>query len=307
MEIYTAEQQDTGKRLDVYLSEMLYDQSRSAVQRLIEKNMATVNDLPVNKNYKLKDGDRVSVSIPQPEAIDIQPENIPLDILYEDRELIVVNKPQGMVVHPAPGHYSGTLVNALMYHCGGELSGINGELRPGIVHRIDKDTSGVLVAAKSENAHKRLAEQLAAHSMKRLYNAIVFNGFKEDEGTVDKMLARSKQDRKKIAVVPSGGRNAVTHYRVLQRIGRFTLLELRLETGRTHQIRVHMSYIGHPLLGDEVYGSAKQPYNTAGQALHARVLGFVHPVSGEYMEFETKLPDYFENLILRLGGNTDNV
>lgn len=307
MEIFIAEAQDTGRRIDVYLNEMLEDLSRSALQRLIEKNEIIVNQKAVNKNYKLREGDEISVNIPEPESIDILPEDIPLDILYEDKDLIVVNKPQNMVVHPAPGHYSGTLVNALMYHCGDNLSGINGVLRPGIVHRIDKDTSGVLVAAKSEAAHRGLTEQLAAHSMKRIYNAIVYNSFKEDEGTVDKMLARSPQDRKKMAVVAKGGRNALTHYRVMQRMGNFTLLELQLETGRTHQIRVHMSHIGHPLLGDPVYGPKKQPYNLLGQVLHARVLGFVHPVTGEYMEFETKLPDYFEKLILKLGGGLDNV
>ncbi len=307
MDIFIAEAQDTGRRIDVYLNEMLDDLSRSALQKLIEKNEIMVNQKAINKNYKLREGDEISVNIPEPESIDILPEDIPLDILYEDRDLIVVNKPQNMVVHPAPGHYSGTLVNALMYHCGDNLSGINGVLRPGIVHRIDKDTSGVLVAAKSEAAHRGLTEQLAAHSMKRIYNAIVYNSFKEDEGTVDKMLARSPQDRKKITVVAKGGRNAVTHYRVMQRMGNFTLLELQLETGRTHQIRVHMSHIGHPLLGDPVYGPKKQPYNLLGQVLHARVLGFVHPVTGEYMEFETKLPDYFEKLILKLGGRLDNV
>ncbi len=307
MDIFIAEAQDTGRRIDVYLNEMLDDLSRSALQKLIEKNEIMVNQKAINKNYKLREGDEISVNIPEPESIDILPEDIPLDILYEDRDLIVVNKPQNMVVHPAPGHYSGTLVNALMYHCGDNLSGINGVLRPGIVHRIDKDTSGVLVAAKSEAAHRGLTEQLAAHSMKRIYNAIVYNSFKEDEGTVDKMLARSPQDRKKITVVATGGRNAVTHYRVMQRMGNFTLLELQLETGRTHQIRVHMSHIGHPLLGDPVYGPKKQPYNLLGQVLHARVLGFVHPVTGEYMEFETKLPDYFEKLILKLGGRLDNV
>lgn len=306
MEVFIAEGQDTGKRIDAYLSEMV-DLSRNALQKLIEKNEITVGGAPVSKNYKLRTGDEICVNIPEPESIDILPENIPLDILYEDRDLIVVNKPQDMVVHPAPGHYSGTLVNALMYHCGDNLSGINGVLRPGIVHRIDKDTSGVLVAAKSEEAHRGLTEQLAVHSMKRVYNAVVYNSFKEDSGTVDKMLGRSPQDRKKMAVVTRGGRNAVTHYKVMQRLGKFTLLELQLETGRTHQIRVHMAYIGHPLLGDAVYGPKKQPYNLIGQVLHARVLGFTHPVTGQYMEFETKLPDYFEKLVLKLGGMLDNV
>jgi 23S rRNA pseudouridine1911/1915/1917 synthase len=304
---FVAENEDIGKRLDIYLNDMLGDMSRSALQKLVEKGEITVNGNKVNKNYKLRVGDEINVNIPEPESIDIVAENIPLDILYEDEHLIVVNKPQNMVVHPAPGHYTGTLVNALMYHCGDNLSGINGVLRPGIVHRIDKDTSGILVVAKSEVAHIGLTEQLAEHSMKRVYNAIVYNSFKEDEGTVDKRIGRSSEDRKKMAVVRDGGRNAVTHYRVLERLGKFTLLELRLETGRTHQIRVHMSSIGHPLLGDEVYGPKKQPYNLLGQVLHARVLGFVHPVTGEYMEFETRLPEYFEKLIYKLGGTVDNV
>lgn len=307
MDIYIAEADDKGKRLDVFLNDALEDMSRSALQKLIEKNEILVNGAPVNKNYKLRTDDKISVNIPEPENIDIKPENIPLDILYEDNDLIVVNKPQDMVVHPAPGHYSGTLVNALMYHCGNELSGINGVLRPGIVHRIDKDTSGVLVAAKSEAAHKGLAEQLAVHSMKRVYNAIVYNSFKEESGTVDKMIGRSANDRKKMAVLQRGGRNAVTHYRVLQKLGKFTLLELKLETGRTHQIRVHMAHIGHPLLGDAVYGPKKQPYNLIGQVLHAKTLGFVHPITGEYMEFDTPLPQYFNKLIVKLGGVADNV
>lgn len=303
MDIFRAETEDIGKRIDVYLSDMLEGVSRSSLQKLIEKGEILINGNTVGKNYKLRDKDEITVNIPEPESIDIKPENIPLDILYEDNDLIVINKPQDMVVHPAPGHYSGTLVNALMYHCGDNLSGINGVLRPGIVHRIDKDTSGVLVAAKSEAAHRGLTAQLSEHSMKRIYNAIVYNSFKEDDGTVDKMIGRNPNDRKKMAVVRQGGRNAVTHYHVLQRLGKFALLELRLETGRTHQIRVHMASIGHPLLGDTVYGPAKQPYNLKGQVLHAKVLGFIHPVTGEYMEFETELPDYFKALIIKLGGS----
>ena len=228
------------------------------------------------------------------------PEDIPLDIMYEDDDLIVINKPQNMVVHPAPGHYTGTLVNALMFRCGDNLSGINGVLRPGIVHRIDKDTSGVLVIAKSDLAHKGLSEQLAEHSMKRVYNAIVYNSFSEESGTVDRNIDRSKNDRKKMAVVMQGGRNAVTHYKVIEKLGKYTWVELQLETGRTHQIRVHMSYIGHPLLGDPVYGPKKCPFNLNGQVLHAKVLGFIHPRTGEYMEFNSELPDYFSSLIERL-------
>jgi 23S rRNA pseudouridine1911/1915/1917 synthase len=297
MELFTVESEDIGKRLDVFISEELEDMSRSAVQKLIESGNISVNNRSVNKNYKLRDGDIIELERPLPVSLDILPENIPLDILYEDDDLIVVNKPQGMVVHPAPGHYSGTLVNALMYHCGDNLSGINGVLRPGIVHRIDKDTSGILVSAKSDLAHNSLSAQLAEHSMRRIYNAIVYNGFKEESGTVDKCIARSQNDRKKMAVTEHGGRRAVTHYRVLENLSKFAHLELQLETGRTHQIRVHMSHIGHPLLGDEVYGPKKSPFNTQGQVLHAKVLGFIHPRSGEYMEFETELPDYFKQLI----------
>lgn len=296
MNIYTVETQDINRRIDHFLNDEIEEISRSALHRLIEKGNITVNKKVINKSYKLRKGDVIEVDMPQPEAVEIKAENIPLDILYEDNDLIVVNKPQNMVVHPAPGHYTGTLVNALMYHCGDKLSGINGELRPGIVHRIDKDTSGVLVIAKSDIAHRGLSAQLAEHSMKRLYNAIVYNGFDEDEGTVSTNIGRSQNDRKKMAVVKDG-RNAVTHYRVLERLGKFTLVELKLETGRTHQIRVHMSYIGHPLLGDPVYGPKKQAFSTEGQILHAKVLGFVHPVTGEYMEFETGLPPYFTRML----------
>lgn len=300
MEIYTVEKDDVNKRIDIFLNDEIEDVSRSALQKNIEKGNITVNGEKINKNYKLRLGDIVEAELPPPENIDIVPENIPLDIMYEDDDLIVINKPQNMVVHPAPGHYTGTLVNALMYHCGDNLSGINGILRPGIVHRIDKDTSGVLVIAKSDLAHKALSEQLAAHSMKRIYNALVYNSFNEETGTVDKNIDRSKNDRKKMAVVIRGGRNAVTHYRVIEKLGKYTWVELQLETGRTHQIRVHMSYIGHPLLGDPVYGPKKCPYNLQGQVLHAKVLGFVHPRTGEYMEFDSPLPDYFKALIEKL-------
>ena len=300
MEIFTIETDDVNKRVDVFLNEEMEDISRSALQKNIEKGNITVNGEKISKNYKLRIGDIVEAELPPPENIDIVPEDIPLDIMYEDDDLIVINKPQNMVVHPAPGHYTGTLVNALMFHCGGNLSGINGVLRPGIVHRIDKDTSGVLVIAKSDLAHKGLSEQLAEHSMKRVYNAIVYNSFSEESGTVDRNIDRSKNDRKKMAVVMQGGRNAVTHYKVIEKLGKYTLVELQLETGRTHQIRVHMSYIGHPLLGDPVYGPKKCPFNLNGQVLHAKVLGFIHPRTGEYMEFNSELPDYFSSLIERL-------
>ena len=300
MEIFTIETDDVNKRVDVFLNEEMEDVSRSALQKNIEKGNITVNGEKISKNYKLHLGDIVEAELPPPENIDIVPEDIPLDIMYEDDDLIVINKSQNMVVHPAPGHYTGTLVNALMFHCGDNLSGINGVLRPGIVHRIDKDTSGVLVIAKSDLAHKGLSEQLAEHSMKRVYNAIVYNSFSEESGTVDRNIDRSKNDRKKMAVVMQGGRNAVTHYKVIEKLGKYTWVELQLETGRTHQIRVHMSYIGHPLLGDPVYGPKKCPFNLNGQVLHAKVLGFIHPRTGEYMEFNSELPDYFSSLIQRL-------
>lgn len=300
MDTYRAEFEDINKRIDVFLNDEFEEMSRSALQKLIEKGNITVNDKTINKNYKLKENDIVKVDIPEPVELNIEPENIPLDILYEDDDLIVINKPQNMVVHPAPGHYTGTLVNGLMYHCGDNLSGINGVMRPGIVHRIDKDTSGILVIAKSDLAHKGLSEQLAEHSMKRIYNAIVYNNIKDDEGTVSTNIGRSQNDRKKMAVLNQGGRHAVTHYKVIERMGKFNLVELKLETGRTHQIRVHMSHIGHPLLGDPVYGPKKQIFNLEGQVLHAKVLGFIHPRTGEYMEFSTELPEYFEKLIIKL-------
>ncbi|MBQ2680105.1 MAG: RluA family pseudouridine synthase [Firmicutes bacterium] len=294
----TAEEKDEGRRVDVFVAECLEEISRSRVQSLLESENILVNGKKVKSNYKLKINDMVSVSMPPLYEAEIVPEDIPLDILYEDEHIIVVNKPKGMVVHPAPGHFSGTLVNALMYHCRDNLSGINGVLRPGIVHRIDKDTSGILVVAKTDTAHKGLAEALSVHDIKRIYYAIVMNKVKEEEGTIDKPIGRHKTDRKKMAVVPNG-RNAVTHYKVIEYLGKYTFIEARLETGRTHQIRVHMASIGNPLLGDEVYGSKKQPFNTDGQVLHAGVLGFIHPVTGEYMEFSAPLPEYFQK-VLRL-------
>ena len=295
---FAAEADDVGKRIDVFAAENYEELSRSGLKKIIDAGGVTVNNKTVKANYKLRTGDIVTMNIPESVPLEIIPQNIPLDILYEDDDVIVINKPQGMVVHPAPGHYTDTLVNALLYHCGDSLSGINGIMRPGIVHRIDMDTSGVIMAAKNNNAHRSLALQLAEHSITRKYNAIVYNNIKEDEGTIDKPLGRNPSDRKKMAVVP-GGRRAVTHYRVLDRLGKFTYIEAQLETGRTHQIRVHMTYAGHPLLGDSVYGAKKQPFNLKGQVLHARVLGFVHPVTGEYMEFESPLPEYFQKLLER--------
>ena len=297
---FAAEKEDVGTRIDVFLAENMEDLSRSGVQKLIDEGMITLNGGKTKANYKLREKDIIDVTVPEVKEVEILPEDIPLDILYEDADVIVVNKPQGMVVHPAPGHTSGTLVNALMFHCGDDLSGINGEKRPGIVHRIDKDTSGVLMIAKNDMAHQSLAAQLAVHSITRKYNAVVYNGFNEDEGTVNKPIGRNPQDRKKMAVTEKHSRHAVTHYRVIERMEKFTLIEAQLETGRTHQIRVHMTYIGHPLLGDPVYGPKKQPVSLEGQALHARVLGFIHPRTGEYMEFEAPLPPHFEALLERL-------
>jgi 23S rRNA pseudouridine1911/1915/1917 synthase len=297
---FGTEQEDVGCRIDVFIAENMESLSRSGVQRLIEEGHVRLNGGAVKANYKLRAKDIIDIEVPEVKAVEILPEDIPLDILYEDEDVIVVNKPQGMVVHPAPGHTTGTLVNALMHHFGDALSGINGEKRPGIVHRIDKDTSGVLMIAKNDAAHQSLAQQLAEHSITRKYNAIVFNGFQEDEGTVDQPIGRNPLDRKKMAVTQKHSRRAVTHYRVLERMGNFTLIEAQLETGRTHQIRVHLTFIGHPLLGDGVYGPKKQPFHLDGQALHARVLGFMHPTTGKYMEFEAPLPGNFENLIKRL-------
>lgn len=292
--------EEEGMRLDSFLSLELQDVTRSRVQKLIDEYVF-VNGKKAGKSLKLKRGDEVSVTLPEAVEAEINAENIPLEILYEDSDLIVVNKSQGMVVHPAPGHFSGTLVNALMYHCKGELSGINGVMRPGIVHRIDRDTSGVLVAAKNDFAHNALAEQLEKHSMKRIYKGIVYNGFKEPEGTIETQIGRSQRDRKKMAVLKAGGRRAVTHYKVIDANCGFSFVEFRLETGRTHQIRVHMSHIGHPLLGDPVYGPQKCPYNLKGQALHAEVLGFIHPSTNKYIEFSADLPEYFREVLKRLG------
>lgn len=300
MEYFTAapEKDETGKRIDVYISRFRDDLSRSQVQKLITDGKVTVNGKNIKSNYRLREKDIIDIEIPDPEPLDIEAEDISLNILYEDSDVIVIDKPQGMVVHPAPGHYSGTVVNALMYHCKDSLSGINGCMRPGIVHRIDMNTSGIIVAAKSDAAHKSLAVQFAEHSINRRYRAIVVGNIKEDTLTVDKPIGRNPRDRKKMAVV-EGGKRAVTHFTVLERFGKYTYIEASLETGRTHQIRVHMAYSGHPLLGDNIYGSEKQPYKLMGQVLHAGVLGFVHPATGEYMEFKSEVPEYFEKLLER--------
>ena len=290
------------ERIDKCISLLVEDLSRSFIQKLIKDGNVLVNGKPVKGSFRVKCEDEVVFSVPESVEPDIEPENIPLDILYEDADLIVVNKPKGMVVHPAAGHYTGTLVNALMYHCGNELSGINGVLRPGIVHRIDRDTTGSVIACKNDKAHRCIAEQLKEHSINRRYRAICFGELEQEEGTIDQPIGRHPNDRKKMAVNYQNGKRAVTHYRVLQRFKGYTYIECVLETGRTHQIRVHMASIGHPLLGDELYGNPKNlaMKGLQGQTLHAMVIGFVHPSTHEYMEFEAPLPEYFQNLLLKL-------
>lgn len=290
-----------GTRLDLVLSVALEEFSRSFIQKLFEKGKITVNgSVCTQKKYKASAGDLINIELPEPEKVEVQAEDIPLDIVYEDDDLLIVNKPAGMVVHPAPGSSSGTLVNALMYHCGDNLSSINGVIRPGIVHRIDKNTSGLLMVAKNDKAHNSLSQQLAEHSITRKYRAIVYNNIREDEGTVNEPIGRDPRNRLRNAVTDINSRNAVTHYRVLERFGQFTYIEAVLETGRTHQIRVHMSHIRHPLLGDELYGPVKNKLGASRQMLHAGILGFVHPSSGEYMEFESPLPDDFRKVLNKL-------
>lgn len=298
-ELYlTAENQ--GERIDRFLSTNLEDLSRSYIQKLVKEKGILVNGNPVKANYKVNAGDEICVQIPEPEPLDILPEDIPLDILYEDDDILVVNKPKGMVVHPAPGHYSHTLVNAVLYHCGSRLSGINGVLRPGIVHRIDMDTTGSLLICKNDRAHQILADELKEHNITRRYHAVVYGNLKEDTGTVNAAIGRHLTDRKKMSTKAPNGRRAVTHYRVLERFGDYTYIECELETGRTHQIRVHMSSIGHPILGDSIYGPAKAPFKLDGQTLHAKILGITHPSTGKYMEFDAPLPEYFMSLLDKL-------
>ena len=287
----------SGDRIDKFLSDQCEELSRSFLQKLLKAGEIFVNGKPVKASYRVLDGDSILFEVPEATEPEILPEDIPLDIVYEDHDVILVNKPKGMVVHPAAGHYSQTLVNALMYHCREDLSGINGVLRPGIVHRIDMDTTGILIACKNDLAHNSIAAQLKEHSITRRYEAIVHGVLKDEEGTVDAPIGRNPQDRKKMCINYQNGKQAVTHYRVLKRFHDFTHIECRLETGRTHQIRVHMASIGHPLLGDAVYGPSKCPYKLQGQTLHAGVLGFVHPRSGEYMEFRAPRPEYFERLL----------
>ena len=294
---------ENGERIDKYLSNEMSGFSRSYIQKLMKDGHVYVNGKAVKANYKLAYDDMITVEIPDLVEPDIVPENIPLDILYEDDDILIVNKPKGMVVHPAAGHYSGTLVNALMYHCGESLSGINGVMRPGIVHRIDMDTTGSLLVCKNDQAHQKLAEQLKVHSIKRVYHAIVCGNLKEDSGTIDAPIGRHPVDRKKMSINYQNGREAVTHYQVLERFGDYTYISCRLETGRTHQIRVHMASIRHPLLGDTVYGPPKCPFKLQGQTLHAKILGITHPTTGEYMEFDAPLPEYFEDLLGRMRQN----
>ncbi len=294
----TADQ--AGERADAFLARTVEELTRSAAQRLLEEGAVTLNGKPLKKNYKTTPGDVLEVVLPDPEPVDVVPQNIPLDVVYEDSDVIVINKPVGMVVHPAPGHPDGTLVNALLYHCGNTLSGINGELRPGIVHRIDRDTSGLIIAAKNDKAHLALAEQLQDHSLARVYEAIAVGGFREDAGTVDAPIGRHPVDRKRMSIDPRNGRRAVTHWSVLERFSGFAHIQCKLETGRTHQIRVHMASTGHPLLGDVVYGNKKPYPGLAGQCLHARKLKFIHPSTGELVEVECPLPDWFETILNKL-------
>lgn len=298
--LYTVLPGEDKMRIDRYLTLKNENLSRSYLQKLIKEGQVLVNGDPVKANYLVQVMDRITVCIPDAQEPEILPEDIPLDILYEDEYLLVINKPKGMVVHPAAGHVSGTLVNAVLAHCKGNLSGINGVLRPGIVHRIDKDTTGALLVCKDDTTHRELAEQLKAHSIRRRYRAIVSGNLKEDTGTIEGPIGRHPTDRKRMAINPRNGKDAITHYQVLERFGNATYIECVLETGRTHQIRVHMTSIGHPLLGDEVYGSGKNPYHLQGQALHAMILGFWHPVFHQYVEFEAPLPEYFLQLLEKL-------
>ena len=287
-----------GERLDKYLSVIYPELSRSFFQKIIKDQGILVNDVPEKANYRIKSDDVVRVNFPDAVQTAIEPENIPLDILYEDPDILIVNKPKGMVVHPSAGHYTGTLVNAVMYHCADSLSGINGEIRPGIVHRIDMDTTGSLIVCKNDDSHVKIAEQIKAHSVNRIYEGIVCGVVKDDEGTVSGAIGRHPTDRKKMAINEKNGKPAVTHYKVLKRFDKYTYMQFKLETGRTHQIRVHMASIGHPLLGDSVYGTTKSAFkHLQGQTLHAKTIGFIHPSTGEYLEVSAPLPEYFVHLL----------
>ena len=294
---FTVPEQDSGLRLDKLLSEKIEGLSRTAAAAAAENDSVYVNGKPAGKKYKVSAGEEVTIELPEPSEPTAEPEDIPLEIVYEDNDLLVVNKPKDMVVHPAPGNYSGTLVNALLYHCRGSLSGINGVLRPGIVHRIDKDTSGLLIVAKSDRAHVGLAEQIKEHSFSREYEAVVYGAMKQSSGTVSAPIGRSRIDRKKMCVTDHCSKPAVTHYSVIDCANGFSHLALRLETGRTHQIRVHMAYLGHPVAGDPVYGPSKVIKELGGQCLHAKKIGFIHPVTGEYLSFDSELPEYFRSFL----------
>ena len=302
---FTVINKHTGERLDKFLAASLEGFTRSAVQKIIDDGGVFSGDTTLGKNYKLKEGETIEVVVPDAIPLEATPEDIPLDIVYEDEDLLVVNKPKGMVVHPANGNITGTLVNALMYHCGDSLSGINGVIRPGIVHRIDKNTSGLLIVAKNDLAHVGLALQIKNHSFTRAYEAVVYGNIKEDEGTVNEPIGRSTKDRKKMTVTFKNSKNAVTHYKVIQRYGNFTHIRCELETGRTHQIRVHMAHIGHPVAGDDVYGPKKVIRSLGGQCLHAKLIGFTHPRTGEYMEFDSPLPEYFTDFLRRISNGKD--
>lgn len=297
-------QEYEGERIDKFLSVLVENASRNSIQKLIESEKVLVNGQPVNKKYKVSADDEITMLPGELKPLDAQPENISLDIVFEDEHLLVVNKPRGMVVHPAPGNYSGTLVNALLYHCKDSLSGINGVLRPGIVHRIDKDTSGLLIVAKNDKAHMGLAEQIKEHSFTREYNAVVVGHLKDNEGTVNAPIGRNPKDRKKMCVTYQNSKNAVTHYSVINDYVGYSHVSLKLETGRTHQIRVHMAHLGHPVAGDFVYGNDKKSAYLNGQCLHAIKIGFVHPISGEYLEFTTDLPDYFKDFLSKLNATS---
>ena len=290
-----------GERLDKYLSMIYPDFSRSFFQKLIKNGQVKVNDIPEKSSYSVREEDIICVTIPDAVQTSIEPENIPLYILYEDDDVLIVNKPKGMVVHPSAGHYSGTLVNGIMYHCQDSLSGINGEIRPGIVHRIDMDTTGSLIVCKNDESHIHIAQQIKAHTVNRIYVGIVCGNVKEDEGTIEGTIGRHPTERKKMAINVKNGKPAITHYKVLERFGNYTYMQFKLETGRTHQIRVHMAGIGHPLLGDTLYSSGRSPFkHLQGQTLHAQTIGFIHPRTGEYMEFSAPLPEYFEKLLYLL-------
>ncbi|MDF2950946.1 MAG: pseudouridine synthase, RluA family [Anaerocolumna sp.] len=297
----TAEKEDMGIRIDKFIAESLEELTRTYIQKLIQDGLVLVNQNKVKANYKINNGDKLSIIVPPPTDLEIQAEDIPLNIIYEDKDIILINKEKGMVVHPSAGHYSGTLVNGLLYHCKDELSGINGILRPGIVHRIDMNTTGVLVICKNDYAHQFIAEQLKVHSITRKYNALVYQPFKVESGSIDAPIGRHPIDRKKMAINHKNGKKAITHYTILENLNnKYAHIECSLETGRTHQIRVHMASIHHPLLGDNIYGPEKDPFHLEGQALHAKVLGFIHPTSKQYVEYEAPMPEYFKQLIVKL-------